>query len=367
MKSNSKLCAGDWVEIRSKEEILRTLDERGQLEALPFMPEMFKYCGQRFQVYKRAHKTCDPPNGMGGRRMPNAVHLLGLRCDGQGHGGCQAGCLIFWKEAWLRKVNGTENPGAILTGSGTKPFVNGCTEAAVFAGTRAPLAQANSEDPVYVCQSTQIASATQPLPWWDFRQYVEDLSSGNVRPFEVFSAFMFFLYYNLAESGIGLGAILRWAYDQFQRLKGGAPYPARAGRVPNGIPTPMARLDLQVGETVKVKDYGEILDTLDEGWRNRGMYFDREMVPFCNRNYRVQQRVTQIVNEKTGKMMRLKTDAIILENVFCQSRYSRCRRFCPRSIYSYWREIWLERVPASKDHSAPEDSGAHSGKSGPQV
>src|SRR5208337_4303484 len=178
----------------------------------------------------------------------------------------------------------------------TKPVVNGRSEAAVFAGTRAPLAQANAEDPIYVCQSTQIASATQSLPWWDFRQYLEDLSSGNVRPFEVFSAFMFFLYNNLAESGIGLGAILRWAYDQFQKFKGGAPYPARAGRVPNGIPTPTARLDLQVGETVKVKDYSEILDTLDEGWRNRGMYFDREMVPFCNGSYRVQQRVRQIIN-----------------------------------------------------------------------
>ena len=42
--------AGEWVEVRAKEEILRTLDKSGRLEGLPFMPQMFKYCGQRVMV-----------------------------------------------------------------------------------------------------------------------------------------------------------------------------------------------------------------------------------------------------------------------------------------------------------------------------
>src|SRR5262245_7050350 len=42
--SNMKPCVGDWVEVRSKEEILRTLDKSGRLEGLPFMPQMFQYC-----------------------------------------------------------------------------------------------------------------------------------------------------------------------------------------------------------------------------------------------------------------------------------------------------------------------------------
>ena len=37
--------------------------------------------------------------------MTNAVHLEGLRCDGAGHDGCQAGCLLFWKESWLKRVD----------------------------------------------------------------------------------------------------------------------------------------------------------------------------------------------------------------------------------------------------------------------
>ena len=67
------------------------------------MPQMFQYCGQRFRVFKRAHKTCDPIYSMAGRKLENAVHLE-LRCDGKAHGGCQVGCLLFWKDAWLRSL-----------------------------------------------------------------------------------------------------------------------------------------------------------------------------------------------------------------------------------------------------------------------
>ena len=42
--------------------------------------------------------------GPAGGAWRMAVHLDETRCDGQGHGGCQAGCLLFWKEAWLKRV-----------------------------------------------------------------------------------------------------------------------------------------------------------------------------------------------------------------------------------------------------------------------
>jgi hypothetical protein len=73
MKSKKKLNVGEWVEVRSKEEILRTLDHNGRLDGMPFMPEMFQFCGQRFRVYKSAHKTCDPHYRS--RRIHHAVHL----------------------------------------------------------------------------------------------------------------------------------------------------------------------------------------------------------------------------------------------------------------------------------------------------
>jgi hypothetical protein len=102
-------------------------------------------------------------------------------------------------------------------------------------------------------------------------------------------------------------------------------------------------------EGVRVKSYQAILATCEHSDKNRGMKFDAEMVPYCGRTYRVLRRVTKILNEKTGKMQELKNSCIILDCVVCQSRYCECRLFCPRSIYPYWREIWLERL--SKDGS----------------
>ena len=96
----------DVVEVRSREEILETLDSDGRLEGLPFMPQMLEYCGRRFTVIASAHKTCDVVAGEG-RRLVRCVHL-DVRCDGKAYGGCQAACLIFWKEDWLkRRLHGT--------------------------------------------------------------------------------------------------------------------------------------------------------------------------------------------------------------------------------------------------------------------
>jgi hypothetical protein len=65
------------------------------------------------------------------------------------------------------------------------------------------------------------------------------------------------------------------------------------------------------------------------------------MLRYCGREARVRQRVEKIIDEKTGRMIRLKTSCIMLEDVICTGRY---HRYCPRGIYPYWREIWLERV-----------------------
>jgi hypothetical protein len=85
--------------------------------------------------------------------------------------------------------------------------------------------------------------------------------------------------------------------------------------------------------------------------KNRGLYFDAELAPYCDGIYRVKTRVNKYIDEKTGKIVKMKTDAVILEGVWCQARYSSCRMFCPRSIYSWWREIWLERIPESSQGS----------------
>jgi hypothetical protein len=338
-----KFRVGDWVEVRSREEILRTLDHNGQLEGMPFMPEMFAFCGKRLQVYKRAHKTCDTAYPVRGRRVHRAVHL-DTRCHGSAHGGCQASCLLFWKEAWLKPLG--RRPDSLPAREPAPPVKRrpGCDEKHVWDATQISADYDAAQGPRYVCQATQLTYASSDLEWWDFRQYVEDFTSGNVGLWRLLSGGVYFLALWLTHAGLRLGKPIRWAFDHLHPLWGGVPYPRRKGVIPVGERTPDTSLNLQPGELVRIKPYQEIISTLDVNNRNRGLYFDAEEVPYCGRTYRVHKRVSRIIHERTGRMLEMKTPSVILDSVICESRYSECRLACPRSIYPYWREVWLERV-----------------------
>src|SRR5438132_1185927 len=97
--------AGDLVELRPPAEILATLDEQGALDGLPFMPEMLEWYGRTFRVRAQVSRACDTIAGTGVRRLRDTVVLDDVRCTGSGHDGCQAQCLIYWKEAWLRPAS----------------------------------------------------------------------------------------------------------------------------------------------------------------------------------------------------------------------------------------------------------------------
>jgi hypothetical protein len=337
------LRAGDRVKVRSKDEILKTLDRRGQLEGMPFMPEMFAYCGQEFPVYKRAHKTCDTVFPVRSRKLQHAVHLE-TRCDGKAHGGCEAGCLIFWKEAWLEKLSDVDRSCLRATHLDPSPSRNdySCSESDVWAGTRS--AQSTTQDITYVCQATQLPYATEDLTWWNPRQYLDDFLSGNVGLRKMLCGFVYSVYRNLSQARIGIGRPMLWLYDLLHPLWRGTLFPQHTGVIPVGQPTPSISLNVDAGELVRIKPHKDILQTVTRENKNKGMCWDAEMVPYCGQTHRVLRRVTKIINERTGKMQQMKSPCVILESVTCQSRYSNRRLFCPRSIYSYWREVWLERV-----------------------
>jgi hypothetical protein len=84
--------------------------------------------------------------------------------------------------------------------------------------------------------------------------------------------------------------------------------------------TPSGSLGLQVGDTVRIRSMEEIELTLKNG-RNRGLWFDVEMVPYCGcgKTTRVQARVERIVDERSGRMIRLPNDCLILDDVYCRA------------------------------------------------
>jgi hypothetical protein len=356
MESNGKYQVGDWVEVRSKEEILRTLDNNGRLEGMPFMPEMLQFCGKRLQVNRRAHKTCDYstqfPNYT--RRLENTVHL-DTRCNGEAHDGCQSGCLLYWNHAWLKPVSASGEQLVEIRPVKAKLQASdpACTEARLWECTREP--NTDPASPVYSCQTTEIPRVTTPLAWWDLRQYIEDYRSGNIPFSRLISGSLYVVYYWISSSRrlekIGIGRLMQRLYSVASPLWGGALHPRLRGTIPVGQPTPLVKLNLQPGELVRVKSHREILATVTTENQNRGMIWDAELVPYCGKTYRVLRRLDRLIDEKTSKMITMKSPCIILDSVVCEGRYSRYRMQCPKQMFPFWREIWLERVNAAEANS----------------
>jgi hypothetical protein len=341
------LRVGDRVKIRSLSEILATLDDAGQLDALPFMPEMASFCGQEFTVLKRVDKINDTVDRTGLRRMDNAMILDGVLCSGAAHDGCQARCQTIWKEAWLLKVdartNGRKSDASRGSGAATEPTLVQLTRREVAPG-----------EVRYTCQATELKRASAYLAWWDPRQYVKDLRSGNVGLFKMIRVFLYWIFEDFVVGRMRGGTRLVPPYNLIQRLRGGEQLYLREGALNK---TPTEELGLQPGEMVQVKRYEEILGTLDEHNKNRGMRFDVEMVKYCGGTYRVLARVNQIIDHHSGKMLKLPTVSIILKDVTVVGDH---HRFYPQNEFPFWREIWLRRVSEPAVRAARETEKAHS-------
>lgn len=302
----SRFRPGDLVEVRARDEIQATLDAEHKLEGLQFMPEMDRYCGRRLRVYRRAEGVyLDGLYYLAG--IAGTVLLQDVRCDGSAHGGCHMGCLILWKEAWLKPASGTEET-AVTPVEMALPLVQ----------IETPIAQGQP----FQCQATGLVTATAPLPWWHPLQYVRIL----------------------ARRERSLGELLRMALTAASnKLRW------RLGILPQGtvrgfqIRTPEISLHLKPGELVRVKTREEIQTTLDSYGRNKGLAFSPDMLRFCDGTYRVARPVKKAVNEYTGEAREIR-NTVALEGVTCSGIAQRC---CPRACYHLWREIWLSRVSES--------------------
>jgi hypothetical protein len=328
MREVPRLHVGNLVEVRSAAEILATLDEKGELDNLPFMPEMLQFCGKRLTVHKAAHKLCDTISQSGLRWMNNAVHLTGARCDGQSHGGCQTACSLYWKEAWLRRVTDDQScAGSEPTGL---PADSDRLSALERSTRKAPGPDGEER---FSCQATELLRAAPThIRFWDLRQYITDLQTGNVGVGALLRSVLFGLFNVYQDRSTRV-------LPKCLTIKEGLPWGFVKGYAVGK--TPAAQLDLQPNEFVRIKPKEEIMRTLDSKQLNRGMGFEEEMARSCGRTARVVRRVDRCIDEKTGQMLSMKNPCIILEGVLCEGVY---HSNCPREFLPFWREIWLERV-----------------------
>lgn len=316
--------AGDRVELRPPSEILATLDQDGCLEGVPFMPEMLAFFDKTFTVTAQVERACDTICYSGPRRIPETVMLDDLRCDGSGHAGCQARCRIYWKERWLRPAaSGSANSGHDLGADFTK--LKRIAEANVNAADSTP------DEPTFRCQATELRRASELVRWWSARSFVHEVTGGNVPPARFVRVMTRIV---LEEIGRRLRLVSRSPLPFPQKRLTGENYVA---------PPPRG---LQPGDLVQVRSKDEIAATLNKEGKLGGLWFDKEMLPYCGKTVRVKARVTQFLDEGSGRVVKLASDAYILENVVCRSDHSDNRWFCPRAIYPWWREAWLRPLVA---------------------
>ncbi|MBI2565760.1 MAG: hypothetical protein HYV63_01840 [Candidatus Schekmanbacteria bacterium] len=101
------LTPGEHVRVKTKAQILATLDAAGRYRGLAYVPPMDRYCGTVRTVRKRVDRFFDERT----RRMlrlRDVVILDEAICETaetsfEDFAGCNRTCFLFWSEAWLER------------------------------------------------------------------------------------------------------------------------------------------------------------------------------------------------------------------------------------------------------------------------
>jgi hypothetical protein len=92
---------GELVQVKSEQEIRATLDEDDRHRGLLWMPDMARFCGGQYRVYKRVERIMLESSGAI-RKLRDTVLLEGVLCESLYD--CDRSCFHFWREAWLRRA-----------------------------------------------------------------------------------------------------------------------------------------------------------------------------------------------------------------------------------------------------------------------
>jgi len=100
------LRSGDWVRVRSLEEIQSTLNHWQQFKGCTFMPEMIEYCSTKQRIHKVMERFVDERD-LRVKKTKGIILLEGVMCQGTADfGSCDRSCFFFWREEWLEKIDG---------------------------------------------------------------------------------------------------------------------------------------------------------------------------------------------------------------------------------------------------------------------
>ena len=312
---------GSMIRIRRADQILATLDEHGMLGGIPFVPQMVEYCGRLAKVQSKAGAVCASNQETAIRRMDDTYVLEVPRCNGHSKVACDAGCTLLWKEAWLEAAYGSDSRDVPSSSEVSH-------QAAVAEITRLNEAAAgrfgNSAGRC-VCQATELWRSSAPMPVYDVGQYLREQQSNRTSWRGIFGA--------LSETfATKVKKVIRRRETVAGTLR----------------KTPSTDTKLAANDLVRVKTQEQIEATLDRQGRNRGLWFDPEMLQFCGRTMRVSRVIEQVIDESSGELRKFRHPTVVLEEEGCSGL---SHRFCSRRALFYWRAVWLETSEQTSDCS----------------
>ncbi len=101
------LQVGEWVQVKSADEIRATLGPDSKNRGLLFDPEMVKFCGERHQVERRVLRLIDEPSGKMIEMKYPCIVLRDAQCRGEctpRRYACPRGIDSYWREIWLSRA-----------------------------------------------------------------------------------------------------------------------------------------------------------------------------------------------------------------------------------------------------------------------
>ncbi|WP_339028194.1 hypothetical protein WI604_25510 [Bradyrhizobium symbiodeficiens] len=112
-KQSLNLQPGELVRVKSRAEIVKTLDRKMSNRGLGLCHEMMRYCGHETKVRYRVDRLINETTGVM-RELTDSVTLNGVEgcgslgeeclCPGE-PGDCPRGELMYWREIWLERVS----------------------------------------------------------------------------------------------------------------------------------------------------------------------------------------------------------------------------------------------------------------------
>ncbi len=325
---------GELVRVRSAQEIFATLDERGTLDGLPFMPEMLKYCGRTLPV--------DAARGRDLRRRRARASHARHRAPAQHP---------------LRRVLPWRLPGRVphvLEGglAGARPRTPARPRRGSWTSSEQAFVDETLAPATRVPREGERRSRPVSLPGDRHQAGFEATAPARGRPIQAGPAQL-----DASE------ALRRPVHPGDQRVAGIQPQapaevdcgsPGRSGsrscsassrraQTPKGEP-----LNLQPGDLVRVKSKREIVATLDKAnTQPRPELRSRDGEVLRPHRPRPHAESPGSSKRRTGRWSRSSPTA-------SSSRASSAPATSTSSARAasthYWREIWLERIDATEDH-----------------